>query len=202
MTTAPRPPGDRLLFATGAVALAFFALHTAEVLVTRVPWDTIWMCHMACALIGIGCFARSGMLAGMGLSWVAYGTPLWVLDLATGGTLVPSSLGTHLGGLAVGVVAVSRLGFPSGTWLRALAGLFALVMATRFTTAPEHNVNLAHRVQAGYERFFASYPPYFAFLLALSGAAFLVVERIARAVLARMATRADPRGEPVTNDGG
>jgi hypothetical protein len=169
----------------GVLATSFFAVHTVEVLVARAPWDAVWACHVSCLWIAAGCFFRAPVPAAIGVSWLSYGTPTWLLDLASGGVLVKTSILSHLGGLAVGLFAARLLGWPRGTWWKALAALLALVLVTRLTTAPLHNVNLAFAVHPGWERYFPTYDRYFLFLLFTNALVFRLAERLARAALTK-----------------
>ena len=78
----------------------------------------------------------------VGVCWVLFGLPIWLLDLATGGTLNPTSVFTHVGGPAVGILALRRLGWPAGVWWKASIAEAALLLLTRLVAPPERNINL------------------------------------------------------------
>lgn len=160
----------------GVLGVVAYAVHAAIHLVRGEPWDLLWTCHLGCLLTGIGLLAGSAAWNGIGLLWLSIGVPLWVLDLATGGELLPTSLLTHLGGLVCGLAGVRSLGLPRGTWLRALAALFALGALSHLVTPRRANVNLAHAVWSGWETVFPSYGVYAVAVLSGSAAAFLLTE--------------------------
>jgi hypothetical protein len=164
----------------GALALAAYALQGGYDVWHGRPADLLWACHLGALAIGVGCVTRRAALVAVGLSFLAYGVPLWLLDLATGGEFVPTSAGTHLGGLAVGVAAVRRLGWPTGTWRRALAASIGLLGVTRLVTPPAANVNLVFAVAGGWEARFPSHAAYLALMIAGAGAVFFIAERLAR----------------------
>jgi hypothetical protein len=89
-----------------------------------------------------------------------------------------SSFGSHLGVLAIGFVAVRRLGWPRRSWLAAIAGATGLVALTRLIAPAGPNVNLAFRVWTGWEQSFPRHDLYFLMMWLGGGVCFLVVERL------------------------
>lgn len=163
----------------GVTALLFWSAHAAFHLARGTAGDLLWACNVAVPVLAIGCFLRSGTLCACAVMCLAFGLPMWALDLATGGDFVPTSLLTHVGGLALGAVAVRRLGWPRGSWRLACGGTALLVAVTRLVGSPERNANLAFRVHDGWERHFASHLPYLAAMWLASAVAFFVLERAA-----------------------
>lgn len=157
----------------GAVWLA----HAVEVVWRGSPVELLWMCNVAGLLLTIGCALWRSSWVAVALSFLVLGTPLWLGDLLAGGELYPTSIGSHLGGIAIGVVASRRMGWDRHAWWRAELSLLGLVLTTRwlFPAAEDGNVNLAFRVWPGWEAMFTSYPPYFAFLFVACGAVFVAV---------------------------
>ncbi len=101
-----------------------------------------------------------------------------VIDLATGGELIPTSFLTHVVGFALGLHGVRRLGFPRGTWWKATLAFVAVWPVTRLLTPRAANVNLAFFVHPGWERLFPVYALYFFAIVALAAGTFSVVERV------------------------
>ena len=164
--------------ALGTVAVASYATHAVVHLARAEPQDLLWACHIAALLVGIGLLCASPTLNAIGLLWSCYGTPLWILDLATGGEWIPTALLTHLSGLVIGFIGVRRLGLPRHAAWKAMAAYGLLFLATRALTPPGANVNLAFSVYQGWQRWFASYPLYLAMLLVLGMGTFLVAEHL------------------------
>jgi hypothetical protein len=162
----------------GCVALACFAVHGGYHVLHHEAHDLLWACNTACFLIGVSCLLSARTGVAIGLSWLSWGIPMWCLDLATGGAMIPTSPLTHLGGFTVGALAVRRLGWPPDTWWRATIALILLSRITRLLTPRSANVNLAFSVQAGWEQYFPSYGVYFALIVALGAATFFVFERV------------------------
>lgn len=163
-----------------ALAALVWTLHAIEVLARGRPVELLWMCNVAGLVLVLGCALARARIVGVALSWLALGTPLWIGDLAAGGELYPTSLFSHWGGIAIGVAAIRALGWDRRTWWSSSAALLTLVLLTRLVPAAEPgNLNLAFRVWPGWERAFASYPPYFAFLFVFDTAVFYGVHRVA-----------------------
>jgi len=168
----------------GVLALACFAVHASfHVLSGRAP-DVLWACHIATLLIGIGALVGRAEPIAVGVLWLCFGNPLWVLDVATGGEFFPTSLFTHVGGLLLGLVALKRLGFPHRAWLHATASFLGLLGLTRLLTPRSENVNLAFSVASGWEKTFPSYPLYLLLMMAAGTTTFFVAELGLRKVLA------------------
>ncbi len=162
----------------GVIAFACYAAHAAWHLAHHRAHDLLWACHLACVLIGVGLLTSSPLPNAIGVSWLSFGIPLWVIDLATGGELIPTSFLTHVVGFALGLHGVRRLGFPRGTWWKATLAFVAVWPVTRLLTPRAANVNLAFFVHPGWERLFPVYALYFFAIVALAAGTFSVVERV------------------------
>ena len=171
MISASRAP-----LVAAALCFLFYGAHAAWYAVHgRTLANMLWACHLGALLVGGGLLLSSATMNAVGLLWLCLGLPLWILDLVSGGELVPTSLLTHFGGLALGAWGVRRLGFPSYAALPAVAGLLVLNLVSRLVTPPAENVNLAFAVWRGWEGYFPSHPLYIAMLLAGSGVAFALL---------------------------
>jgi hypothetical protein len=180
------PPPSR---AWGGLALAFYAVHAGRHLLQGHPEDLLWVCHLGTVCVGVGLLARLPVMNAVGFLWLATGDPLWLLDLASAGEFIATSLLTHGGGLALGALGLACFGMPRHTWWRAVLAFVALQQICRFTTPPRANVNLAHAVWSGWEEVFPSTIVYQITLLAIGAAACFAVEQISRRALARLAAR-------------
>ncbi len=167
----------------GLLALACYAIH-AGYYASIHEWDgALWACHVSCVAIGAGCLLRSADLVAVGLSLLAVGVPLWMLDLATGGPLYPTSLLTHVGGVAIGAVALRALGgWPRGTWWKTALLMMSLCVVSKHVTRPERNINLVFRVQPGWEKWFPSFFVYFILVAVVSMMTYWAAERAARSL--------------------
>ncbi len=168
------------LVVLGALALACYVIHSGYHVLFGIPADALWSCNIGTLLVALGALFGRAMPIAIGVSWITFGDPLWLLDIATGAAFLPTSLLTHVGGLLLGVLAVREVGWPQGVWWRAVLGVWALMLLTRLVTPAADNVNLAFRVQDGWEDVFPSYPLYLGFLFSLGSLAFFLIDRLAR----------------------
>jgi len=168
----------------GLAALACYAIHAGFHLYNGRPEEMLWMCHLGAALVGAGLLFSSATANGIGTLFLCIGTPLWVMYLAGGGELYPTSTLPHLGGLAIGLYGVRRLGLPTGTWWKAVAALIALILVCRLVTPPHANVNVAFAVYPGWEKVFPSHLVYLAVMMAQSAGYFFLCEYALRRWLA------------------
>src|SRR4051812_34262526 len=141
----------------GLLALTFFATHAGFHLWHGRPEDLLWSCHVGTATVGISLLCGSAGGNAVGVLFLLIGVPLWLLDVATGGELTPTSVPTHLGGLAIGLIGVYRLGLPQNSWWKGLLALVALLLFCRCATPESANVNVVFRVQPGWESRFPSH---------------------------------------------
>ena len=147
--------------ALGWAALACWLLHAADcVFRLREPLNLLWGCNLACLAAGAGLLLDRPRVAAVGVLWLAFGVPIWVLDLLCGGEFIASAAVTHVGGLAFGAAGFAGRGFPAGAWRDAALAAFALQELSRWATPPAQNVNLASAVWPGWEAIFPSYPLY------------------------------------------
>jgi hypothetical protein len=83
------------------------------------------------------------------LVWIVYVLLPWGIFL--------SSVLAHVGGLAVGLVALRRVRMDRRSWIYALLWYFVMQLLSRFFTAGALNVNVAHTVDPKWQHVFSSY---------------------------------------------
>ncbi len=130
----------------GLAAISFCLCHVAYHWKFGNMQNALWACHIASVLVGLGMLTGTPTVSAIGLLWLVLGIPLWLLSLIGGGEFIPTSLLTHFGGAALGVIAFRELKWPGGVWWLAFVALVVWVLLTRYWTAPELNVNLAFHV--------------------------------------------------------
>jgi len=135
--------------------------------VTDVPGDMLWMCNIALLLTALGLACRCAPLCTVAFAWLVFGTPIWIVDLFTGGQALVMSFFSHFGGLALAIYSLWTLGVARGSWWQGTLGFLALQQLCRWVTPPDLNVNLAHGVWVGWEDAFPSYFWYMAMLIAI-----------------------------------
>lgn len=158
----------------GIAALACYTIHAGFHVLNGRPAEVLWVCHLGALFVGIGILLSSPVVNGIGTLFLCIGTPLWVMYLAGGGEFYPTSTFPHLGGLAIGLYGVRRLGIPSGTWSKAVAALITLILLCRLVTPASANVNVAFAVYPGWEKVFPSHPIYLAVMMIQSAGYFFI----------------------------
>ncbi|WP_437786620.1 hypothetical protein [Sorangium sp. So ce1097] len=161
----------------GGLAVMAFVVHGGNHVRRGSPYDLLWMCNVAPILLAAGCFFARPDLAAIAALWLAFGTPMWLLDIATGSGLILTTFLPHVLCPVLAVLAVREMGLARRAWLKATGALLALVGVTRALTPPEANVNLSHRVWAGWEAMFPRYDRYFALVAAAAALTFFVLDR-------------------------
>jgi len=162
----------------GLALIAGYAIHASVHLMRHEPYDLLWACHIAALLVAFGLLARNANANAIGFLWSIVGNALWILDMATGGVFMPTSVFTHIGAFACGLYGVRRLGMPRFAGLKAIGAYGVLWIVTRLVTPPAPNINLAYRVWSGWEKTFPSYPAYFAMLVVGGTLTFMIGENL------------------------
>lgn len=150
-----------------ALPLAFFAAHAGFHVHAGRPEEALWTCTMANLLLGVGLLGSVPTLIASAVAWLILGNLLWAVDLCAGGAFYPTSLLTHVGGLAVGASALRVFAWPPGSWWRAALLLLALQQVCRGVTPRAANVNLAFDLYPGMDAFFPGYRWYWASLVVM-----------------------------------
>ncbi|MBI5517873.1 MAG: hypothetical protein HY909_29145 [Deltaproteobacteria bacterium] len=163
-----------------AVAVGCYVVHGAWHCAHGRPEDLLWMCNVSALLVGVGLARGAPGPLSIGLSWLATGTPLWLADLLGGGELVPTTLLTHGVAFGLGLWGASRLPWPAGSAWRSLAAMAALQQLCRWVTPPRANINIAHRIHPGMDRYFHSYTGYWLACTVAFATAFGAVEALGR----------------------
>ncbi len=174
---APSSSSSSRLRVLGGLAAVAFLVHGGNHVRRGSPHDVLWMCNVAPLLLAAGCFLAKPDLAAIAALWLAFGTPMWLLDIATGSGLILTTFLPHVLCPVVAVLAVREMGLARRAWLKATGALLALGGLTRVLTPPEANVNLSHRVWAGWEAMFPRYDRYFVLVAAAAALTFFVLDR-------------------------
>ena len=142
----------------------------------------LWMCNIGNLLLALGLFLEQAILVRVAVMWMvpglvvwfAYVVPTWGM-LLTGNFSntellgVVSSTLAHVGGFAVGMVALRRIKMDSRAWVYAFLWYFIVQLASRLITPAAMNVNLSHNIQAGWEQTFNTYWKFWFVLTVLVG---------------------------------
>ena len=160
MILSDASPFDARRLALGLAAIAFFMAYALQQVRLQKAENTLWACHLGCALVGLGWLFRSPRTNALGLLWLLPGIFFWMIYLLDGGAFKWSSCLTHVGGNTLGLLGAAVLGFPTGTWWAAGLGYTFLVLLSRRVSRASENVNFAIHVWPGWEERFPSHRRY------------------------------------------
>ena len=130
----------------------------------------LWMCNIGNLLLAIGLFLEEAILIRVAVIWMLPGLVVWALYVVpTWGMLltgrleagqffgVLSSTLAHVGGASVGMVVLRKVRMDARAWFYAFIWYFVVQALSRLLTPAAMNVNLAHRIQDGWEPTFSAY---------------------------------------------
>ncbi|HEY6661249.1 MAG TPA: hypothetical protein VI031_08905, partial [Pyrinomonadaceae bacterium] len=89
--------------------------------------------------------------------WMIPGLIIWFLYVVLAWGVFLTSTLAHVGGLAVALIALSKVRMDRTTWRWAFGWYLVVQLLSRFVTPRELNVNLAHAIHQGWEGTFESY---------------------------------------------
>lgn len=158
-------PEDIRFRLLGLLPLFFFILQGSHYWRTNELGHMLWMCNIGNLLLAIGMFLDRKPLMRTAIIWTIPGFLIWFIFVVLPWGVFLSSILVHVGGLIVALIVLKRIGMDRQSWLHAFAWYLAIQLLSRLITPPELNVNLSHRMQAGWERTFSSY---WQFLLTLN----------------------------------
>jgi hypothetical protein len=158
-------PAFRLL---GLAPLAFFIARLWHFIDKGEVGYILWICHIANCALSLGMLTGQRELVRASVPWLILGVPLWMWDMINFGIGTPTTFATHIGGLATGLYAISRIKGGQKSWLYAIAGFIILQQISRMITPYYMNVNMAHYVYRGWDMLFPSYSVFWVSTAALS----------------------------------
>jgi len=152
----------------GLLPLFFFFARVFEYAYwAKTPEQILWSCHISNLLLAVGMFVASPLLIRTSAFWLILGVPPWVIDMVVSKLVTPVSIFSHLGGVAMAMVAVWYVRMKRGSWIPALIYFVVLQQITRFLIVRfvgeptiYNNVNVAHFAYGGMKDWFAHYWTY------------------------------------------
>jgi hypothetical protein len=166
----------------GFLPLAFFTAQAIHYWQTNELGHTLWMCNIGNLLLAIGLFLEEALVIRVAVIWMVPGLAVWALYVVpTWGMLlagearlsqfygVITSTLAHVGGLSVGLVVLRRVRMDGRAWFYAFLWYLVVQALSRLLTPAGLNVNLAHRIQEGWEQTFSSYWKFWCVLSLLIG---------------------------------
>src|SRR5438132_9380110 len=147
-------PHFRLL---GFLPLLFFAGQTVHYWRFGGLGNLLWMCNTGDLLLAAGLFLGHRELIRAAAIWTIPGLAVWIRYVLLASGLYFATTLAHVGGIVVGLIVLRRVRMDRIAWIYAFAWYLFMQIAARLTTSPELNVNVAHRIQPGWENIFSSY---------------------------------------------
>jgi hypothetical protein len=141
----------------GILPLIFFLAQTVHYWRINQLGHLMWMCNIGNLLLAMGLFLEKPVIVRLAGIWTVPGLFIWIIWAVMSWSPFLSSILAHVGGLVVAMIALSQYGMDRTSWRWAFGWYLAIQLASRFFTAPELNVNLAHAIQPGWESAFHSY---------------------------------------------
>jgi hypothetical protein len=179
----------RQLRLLGFFPLAFFTAQAIHYWQINELGHMLWICNIGNLLLALGLFFEATILMRVAVIWMVPGVAVWFAYVVpTWGMLldgrfsyaelfgVLSSTLAHLGGFAVGIVVLRKIGMDGRAWLYAFIWYFIVQLLSRLVTPAAMNVNLSHRIQPGWEQTFSSYWRFWFVLTLLVGACLWLLE--------------------------
>ena len=141
----------------GMLPLFFFLTQVVHYWRINQLGQLMWMCNIGNLLLALGLFLEQPVVVRLATIWTIPGLVIWFLYVVLVWEVFPSSVLAHVGGLAVAIIALSQYGMDRIAWRWAFGWYLVVQLLSRFITAPELNINLAHAIQPGWDRVFHSY---------------------------------------------
>jgi hypothetical protein len=141
----------------GALPLIFFLAQLIHYWREGGIANMLWMCNIGNLALAIGIFAGHRELIRLSAIWMIPGLALWfVYVFLPSGLLFTSSL-AHIGGFVVAIIALRKVRVDRRAWVYAFVWYLIMQVISRIVTSPDANVNVAHRIQPGWDSTFGSY---------------------------------------------
>jgi hypothetical protein len=141
----------------GLLPLSFFLAQTMHYKCVGGMGNLFWMCNIGNLLLAIGLFLNHRELIRAAAIWTIPGLAVWIRYVLFEYDFVYSSALAHVGGIVVALIVLRRVRMDRIAWVYAFVWYWFMQIVSRLVTSPELNVNVAHRIQTGWENAFSSY---------------------------------------------
>jgi len=179
----PLPPDEPLEFKfrlLGILPLLFFLGQGIHYWRIHQLGHMLWMCNIGNLLFAIGLFVDNRRLMRVAIIWTIPGLIIWLIYVVLEWGVFFTSTLAHVGGLVVGLFVLRRIGMDRRSWLYAFVWYLIVQFASRLLTARDLNVNLAHRIQPGWDHRFGSYWQFWLALTLVTACTLWLVEQLFR----------------------
>ncbi|MDX6384689.1 MAG: hypothetical protein QOK48_2262 [Blastocatellia bacterium] len=160
---------DRRFRLMGLLPLAFFLAQTVHYWRVGGMGNLLWMCNVGNVLLAIGLLFNQRELIRAAAIWTILGLGIWIRYVLFEYDFVVSSALAHVGSIIVALIVLRRLRMDRIAWIYAFVWYLFMQLPSRLLTDPRLNVNVAHRIQTGWENAFSSYWKFWVVLTVLVG---------------------------------
>ncbi len=164
----------------GLLPLSFFTAHFLFYWRNGGLDNMFWMCNAGNLVLGFGLLLGRAWMIRPAVLWLIPGLPLWLFEVVRHGGWLLTSFFTHIGGLAIGIVAIHRVRAELRTWVYGLGWYWVMQLLSYLFTDPYWNVNVAHRIYGGYETVVSRYWQFWALTSLMVAAGLLALTFILR----------------------
>lgn len=159
----------------GVLPLIFFLAQVTHYWRYGGLGNLAWMCNIGNLLLAIGVFFDQRELIRAAAIWTVPGLGIWFWYVWLSGSTAFSSTLAHVGGIIVAVFVIRRVRMDRIAWVYAFIWYLFMQLVARLVTARELNVNVAHFIQPGWERVFASFWKFWLVMTVLVAAALWMI---------------------------
>lgn len=162
----------------GFLPLTFFFAQALHYWRLNELGNMLWMCNIGNLLLALGLFFDKPLLIRVAAIWVIPGLAVWLQWVVLEWGVFLSSTLAHVGGIIVGMIAIRRVRMERGTWGYALGWYLIIQLLSRLITPAGLNVNVSHRIHAGWEQTFDAYWKFWLVLTVATAIILWVIERM------------------------
>ena len=141
----------------GSLPLTFFLAQTIHYWRVGGMGNLLWMCNIGNLLLAIGLFLNHRELIRAAAIWTIPGLVIWARYVLFEYDFVVSSALAHVGGIIVALIVLRRVRMDPTAWFYAFVWYLFMQVVSLLMTDRRLNVNVAHRIQTGWENAFSSY---------------------------------------------
>lgn len=142
------------------IPLLIFLWRLLQYISVNTPDWILYSCHVSTLALAVAMIFGWSLILRITAIWLVIGLPMWLLDAYVTQVIWVASVFSHVGGVLLAIYVIRKARATGRSWFPALLWFIGLQLITRYTTAPELNINVAH---FPYEAFNASYSNYWSF---------------------------------------
>ena len=173
-----KPPLELRFRLLGILPLIFFLAQTIHYWRYGGMGNLLWICNVGNVLLGVGLLLGQRELIRTAAIWTIPGLGIWIRYVLLASGFYFSTTLAHVGGIVVGLIALSRVRMDRLAWIYAFIWSLLVQLAARLLTSPELNVNLAHRIQPGWENLFSTYWKFWLVLLMVTALVLWLISKV------------------------